>query len=115
MIKLRKMTVEEVNNKPFLINQIYDLYHYVEDSFFEYVYKGEVRWLYTTGSACTILAIDGIYIAYATFVLDEDYSISYMEFDDFVVYKNKDGSLVLLNEDSKVSESLDLYNRGVIE
>ena len=47
MIKLRKMTVEEVNNKPFLINQIYDLYHYVEDSFFEYVYKGEVRWLYT--------------------------------------------------------------------
>lgn len=33
MIKLRKMTVEEVNNKPFLINQIDDLYHYVEDSF----------------------------------------------------------------------------------
>lgn len=115
MIKLRKMTVEEVNNKPFLINQIDDLYHYVEDSFFEYVYKGEVRWLYTTDSTCTILAIDGIYIAYATFVLDEDYSISYMEFDDFDVYKHKDGSLVLLNEDSKVSESLDLFNRGEIE
>lgn len=38
-----------------------------------------------------------------------------MEFDDFDVYKHKDGSLVLLNEDSKVSESLDLFNRGEIE
>lgn len=111
MIALRKMSIEEINNKPFLINHIDDLYHDVTNSFFEYVYNGEVRWLYSNGYTCTIIALDGEYISYASFVVDEDYNLTYMEFDDFEVYKHVDGNLVLTTKDKNVSESLAMFKR----
>ncbi len=112
MIELRKMASEEINNKPFLINHIYDLYSHVEDSFFEYTYNGETRWVYSYGKNCMIIAIDGEYIAYATFMIDDDYNLTFMEFDNFSVYRHNDGSLVLLNDGSNVSEALEMHKRG---
>lgn len=111
MINLRKMTIKEINEKPFLINQINDLYGTVEASFFEYTYNDEVRWLYSYGQHCTIVAINGKYIDYASFMVDDDYNLTYMEYDDFCVYHQGDEGLVVLDEGSNVSESLSMLRR----
>lgn len=114
MITLRKMTTDEINEKPFLINQINDIYHRVDNSFFEYTYEGETRWLYSCGQHCTILAIDGEYIAYASFMLDDEYNLIFMEFDDFDVYRHIDGRLMVSGEKSNTADALSMMKRETL-
>lgn len=115
MINIRKMSIDEIKQKPFLISQIYDLYSTVDDAFFEYSYNGEDRWLYSCGQTLTIIALEGEYIAYSTFKVDDDYNLVYMEYDGFDVYRHTDGSLVVSDEGSNVSEALSMLKRGNVE
>lgn len=112
MIKLEKLTPEEVNSKSFLVEQIYDLYGGVPGEFYSYKYENEDRWLYRDGLYCTILGIDGEYIIYTSFMIDEDYDVSYMEFDDFAVAKNKNGEKLLYREGDSIAESITMQKRS---
>lgn len=112
MIELKKMSREEVNSKPFLINQIFDLYGGVPGEFYSYQYVGEDRWLYRDDLYCTILGIEGEYIVYTSFMLDEDYDVCYMEFDEFSVAKNKNGEKLLYREEASIAESLTMQKRN---
>lgn len=111
MIKLEKLTQNEVNNKAFLIDQIFDLYGGVPGEFYSYRYENEERWLYRDELYCTILGIDGEYIVYTSFMVDEDYDLSYMEFDNFSVAKNINGEKILYREGNPIMESLTMKKR----
>lgn len=111
MVKLEKLSREEVNNKPFLIDQIFDLYGGVPGEFYSYEYNGEERWLYRDGLYCTILGIEGEYIVYTSFMVDEDYDVSYMEFDEFSVAKNQNGEKLLYKEGTSIAESITMQKR----
>lgn len=112
MVKLEKLNREEVNSKPFLINQIFDLYGGVPGEFYSYKYQGEDRWLYRDGLYATILGIEGEYIVYTSFMINEDYELSYMEFDDFYAALNDSGEMLLWKEGSKIAESVRLQKRA---
>lgn len=104
MISIRKMSVEEIKAKPYLLNFIYELFGDVSDSFFEYEYEGETRWFYSSGYAITLLTFDGEYIGHQMVTLDEDYNILYAEYDGFDVWKHKSGNLVVQKENGFVAE-----------
>ncbi len=112
MVNLEKLSTDEVNNKPFLINQIFDLYGDVPGEFYSYKYNGEDRWLYRDELYCTILGLEGEYIVYTSFMLNEDYELSYMEFDEFSAALNKNGEMLLWNEEKDVAESITMKERN---
>ena len=113
MVNLRKLSIDEINNNQFLTNQIFDLYGEVSGKFFSYDYDGEERWLYRDDLYCTILSREGEYVLYTSFMIDEEYNLFYMDFDDFCVSRSKDGQMLLWQEGSSIAESLTLQKRAV--
>ncbi len=111
MVELKKLSRDEVNSKPFLIIQIFDLYGDVPGEFYSYEYQGEDRWLYRDDLYCTILGIEGEYIVYTSFMMDEDYNLSYMEFDEFSVARSQNNEMLLWREDTQLAESLTMSQR----
>ncbi|MDE5888500.1 MAG: hypothetical protein K2H20_00600 [Bacilli bacterium] len=112
MVELKKMNREEVNSKPFLINQIYDLYGDIPGEFYSYQYEGEERWLYRDNLYCTILCLEGKYLAYTSFMINEDYEPCYMEFGDMSAALNSSGEMFLWKEDSSVAGNLKMQKRN---
>lgn len=112
MVTLKKLRREEVNQKPFLINQIFDLYGGVPGEFYYYKYQENDRWLYRDGFYFTILGIEGEYIVYTSFMMNEDYELSYMEFDNFSAALNNNGEILLWKEGSPIAQSLILQKRN---
>ncbi len=112
MVNLEKMNVEELNNNQFLTNQIMDLYGEVSGDFFSYCYNGEERWLYRDDLYCTILGLDGEYVLYTSFMIDEEYNLFYMDFDDFIVSRSRNGEMLLWQEGSPIAESLAMQKRS---
>lgn len=113
MIKLEKLSVEEINKQPSYIDQIMSLYdNDLSGEFFKYVFNGQERWLYRVDGYCTILMNDGEYIYYTSFyVNNDDYSIPYMEFDEFSAGVDND-EVLLWKEGDHISESLRTVNRN---
>lgn len=112
MITLEKLSREKINQNPFLINQIFDLYGGVPGEFYHYKYQGKDRWLYRDGFYFTILGIEGEYIVYTSFMINEDYELSYMEFDDFSAALSSNGEMLLWKDSSPIAESLILQKRS---
>lgn len=115
MIMLEKLSREEVNQNPFLTNQIFDLYGGVPGEFYYYKYQEKERWLYRDGFYFTILGIEGEYIVYTSFMMNEDYELSYMEFDNFSAALSSNGEMLLWKEGSPIAESLILQKRNKSE
>ncbi len=111
MVELKKMNSEEVNSKPFLINQILELYGDIPGEFYSYQYNGEERWLYRDNLYCTIMNLEGKYLVYTSFMINEDYDLYYMEFGDMSATLNKSGELFLYKEDSLVAENINIQKR----
>lgn len=113
MVKLEKLTLEEINKEPAYIDQILSLYDGdISGEFYKYNYKGQVRWLYKLDGYCTILCNDGEDVLYTSFFVNNaDYSLGYMEFDEFYVGADNDEELIW-KEGDKISESLRTLNRS---
>lgn len=104
MVNIRKMSLDEIKAKPFLINFIYQLWGDVDDGFFEYEYEGETRWFYAYGNSITLISYDGLYIGHQMVTIDPDYNILYAEYDGFDVWKHESGNLVVQKENGCVAE-----------
>lgn len=113
MIKLEKLSLEEINTQPSYIDQIMSLFdNDISGNFYKYTYNGTERWLYELDGYCTILGNDGEYILYTSFYVNkDDYSIPYMEFDEFCAGVD-DGEMLLWKNDDTISESLRTVNRS---
>ena len=110
-MKLVLMTQEEIDNYYFLVEQIEYLYGEVAGDFYSYCYKGQKRWLYACENNFTILGIDGDYILYTSFCLDQNNQLIYAEYDDFYAYLNDRNRMVLSKENEYISHSLQVSKR----
>ncbi len=116
MIKLEKLSLEEISEKVCYVEQLMELYENdLSGEFYKYTYNGEERWLYCLNGYCTILSNDGEYILYTSFYVDRgDYSLIYMEFDKFNAGVDN-GEILLWREGDNISESLRTLDRSAME
>lgn len=111
MLKLTKMNLDEINSKPFLINHILDLYNEVNGDYFKYELDGEERYLYRIENYYTIMALDGEYLLYTNFCLDDEYNPNYIELDGFYA-SYMDGQLWTWDDNSGNLENISVVRRA---
>ena len=110
MLKLERMTIDEINSKPFLINHILDLYDEIDGEYFKYQFNGTERYLYRSNENYTIMVTEEEYLLYTEFCLNDDYVPNYIDMVEFCAsYMN--GQLWTWQKDSEIIENIEVVER----